>query len=296
MRCLIWGTGIIYSQNINIIKYYEMLGTIEVVGVTSNTTAFRGILGYSYICKKHIKDLLFDIVVVMANGTTFSEIRKEAIGLGIDEEKIISHKVFMLPNFDLKKYIEIKKNIPTIFANNCWGGLTYNKLGLEFTSPLINMFETDEDYLKLLRNPKKYMNSRLELKEERFEPVLRKYYPVCSCNDILLYFNHYDSFEEANACWEKRKKRINWDNLFVMMITESRDVAIQFSELDYKKKICFIPFKEDSQSLIYVDFYNNSEMSKHSFSEIVNGMASGAYSYYDIVELLYSCNLVKVSK
>ena len=294
MKCLIWGTGIIYSQNINNIKYYELLGSIQVVGVTSNTTAFGEILGYPYICKRNIKELIFDIVVIMGSGTTFSEIEKEARGLGIDKWKIVSYKVFQLTNLDLKKYMEIRKNPPTIFANNCWGGLTYNKLGLEFTSPLINMFESDEDYLKLLKNPAKYMNSLLKLQEERFEPVLQRYYPVCACDDILLYFNHYTSFEEANECWERRKKRINWDNLFIMMITECMDIAIQFSELPYRKKICFIPFDIKKTSLIYVDIYNNKE--KHPFSEIVNGMASGAYSYYDIVQLLYNGDIVRVSK
>ena len=181
-----------------------MLEIIQVVAVTSNANTFEEILGYPYISKKNIKDISFDIIIVMGNGIIFSEIEKEAIDLGIDKRKIISYKALQLPNLDIKKYLEIRRKPPTIFANNCWGGLIYNKLGLEFTSPFINMFESDEDYLKFLKNPRKYLNSLLELQEERYEPVLQRYYPVCACNDILLYFNHYSSFEEANECWERR--------------------------------------------------------------------------------------------
>ena len=43
------------------------------------------------------------------------------------------------------------------------------------------------------------------------------------------------------------------------MITECMDIAIQFSELPYRKKICFIPFDIKKTSLIYVDIYNNKE-------------------------------------
>lgn len=296
MRCLIWGTGIVYSQNFNCIKYQELSGNIQVIGVTSNTTVFKEILGYPYVYKENIKDLDFDIVIVMGDKLVFSEIKEEAMKLGISEKKIISYKVLLLSNLNMEKYVEIKKNPPTIFANNCWGGLTYNRLGLEFNSPLINMFESDEDYIKFLKNPFKYMNSPLKYEEERFEPVLQRYYPVCSCNDILLYFNHYTSFSEANECWERRKKRINWNNLFIMMLTENQNTAIQFSELPYERKICFVPFKTNLHSLVYVDFCDRKEMSEQPFSKIVNGMASGAYPYYDTIELLYSCNVIKVSK
>lgn len=296
MRCIIWGTGVIYSQNINCIKYHEILGNIQVIGVTSQMDMFTEILGYPYVCKENIPDVSFDLIIVMAEKTVFQEIKREAIELGISEEKIISYRILALPQIDLQKYIEIKRNPPTIFANNCWGGLTYHQLGLEFNSPLINMFETDEDYLKLLDEPHKYMNSKLIHVEDRFEPLLKRYYPVCSCDDILLYFNHYTSFKEANECWERRKKRINWDNLFVMMLTEDEDSAIRFSKLSYEKRICFVPFDLKVPSLAYIDFYNEKTMSGYTFSKLINGMASGANLFYNPIELLYGCNVVSMSK
>ena len=36
-------------------------------------------------------------------------------------------------------------------------------------------------------------------------------------DDIKLYFNHYKTNEEAEEKWEERKKRMNMDNLFILM-------------------------------------------------------------------------------
>lgn len=296
VKCLIWGTGVIYNKYFNVIKYHEMIKNIEIVGVTSNTSVFTNILGYSYVNIKSVKDTVFDVIVVMTDDNLFKEIKQEAINLGIKKDRIISYKALTLPKVNLKKYVEIVKNTPTIFANNCWGGIVYNKLGLEFRSPLINMFERDEDYIKFLENPQKYINTPLTLKEELYSQELNINFPVCQCDDILLYFNHYKSFEEADDCWVRRKRRINWDNLFIMMYTENKDIALKFSELPYKKKICFVPFQTDKKSLFYVDFRNKKEASKLPFWNIVNSMVYGAYGCYDVLELLYSGNIVRTAE
>ena len=98
-----------------------MLKEIEIVGVTSNTAIFDSIMGYHYFDKMSVTDLLFDVVIVMADDNLFQEIKKEVVELGIDKKKIISYKVLKIPNLDIKKYMEIVNNNVTIFANNCWG-------------------------------------------------------------------------------------------------------------------------------------------------------------------------------
>ena len=79
------------------------------------------------------------------------------------------------------------------------------------------MYESTEDYLKFLSDPKRYIAEDLELVEMGYNETLKINFPIAKCGDILLNFNHYESFETANECWERRKKRIDWDNLFVMM-------------------------------------------------------------------------------
>lgn len=149
------------------------------------------------------------------------------------------------------------------------------------------MFLSDDDYIKFLHNPKHYLKETLVLKGERYNNNLGINYPICSCDDIDLFFNHYENFDLACECWEKRKKRIKWDNLFVMMYTERRDIAEQFCNLPYPKKICFVPFESENESLCYVDLRQKEELQGLPFWKIVNGMASGIYPYYNVVDLIY---------
>lgn len=58
--------------------------------------------------------------------------------------------------------------------------------------------------------------------------------------DIEIRFNHYKTFEEAVEKWEERKRRINWDNLYVMAIDGdncSEESLQRFDALPYKHKV-----------------------------------------------------------
>lgn len=99
----------------------------------------------------------------------------------------------------------------SIICSNCIGGIIYHRLGLKFLSPTINLWMYQYDYLKLVLDLKKYMALNLEFIETDYN------YPVARLGDITLYFNHYKSNEEAESCWNRRKKRINYDNLFLIM-------------------------------------------------------------------------------
>lgn len=285
-RVLLWGMEKCFWENIYVIKYYEMLGKFHVLGVTSNMPVYKEAYGYKYIRKNDIKSLEFDAIVVMTEEQTYRQIINEAFSLGITSEKIFNYRVLKMQGFDIDKYIKIRRNTPSIFSNNCWGGLTYHSLDLEFASPLINMFENNADYLKLLGNLKKYMAEELKLISTKYEDDLDIYYPIVKCGDITLHFNHYNSFEQAKLCWERRKKRINWDNLLVMMYTEERDLANEFIKLPYKRKVCFVPFDSDKKELIYIEFKNRGNLAQEPFWKIVNEMASGVHPYYNVLDLI----------
>lgn len=53
--------------------------------------------------------------------------------------------------------------------------------------------------------------------ESRAE-TLKRGYPVGSLDDIRLYFMHYQNFELARNKWYERCKRIQWNNLFFIMV------------------------------------------------------------------------------
>lgn len=217
----------------------------------------------------------------------FCEIEEEIEEMNLGVE-VISCDALSIPNFSFEKYIEIKNNVPTIFANNCWAGLLYHRLRLPFNSPFINMFLNDDDYLRFLEEPQKYINSELVFKETAYDTTLNREYPKCQCGDIYLNFNHYNDFEHANEAWKKRCKRINWDNIFVMMYTNDKTAAERFAKLPYEKKVCFVPFDMDEKDIVPIMLEDDAY-----FFEIVNGIVTGKYFYFDILDMLMG-NYVKI--
>ena len=196
------------------------------------------------------------------------------------------------------KIRELRENTPTIFAPNCWGGITYHHLGLEFRSPLINMHMPHDEYLRFLSDPKYYMSQELTLREMYIDDTLPKPFPVAMLGDVSLWMNHYDDFEEAKAIWERRKARINWDNLFVMLFDEDRDLIGRFLSLTYEKKICFVPWQTDTPGCLPVPYREQEKLRRYPFWEIVNNLALGYFEDYDIlyddVELIHDCRYIKI--
>lgn len=282
-KCLLWGTGKVFSYSTQVIKYYEHCQEIEIVGVTSNEKLYRQILGWPFIPKHEISDYSIDIVIVMIenpNITVFEEIYSK----GFRYEDVIDIKVMKLPSFSFEKYLCIKKNTPTIFSPICWGGVTYHSLGLRFESPFINMFLLEEDYMHFLGDPKSYIVHEIRYKKTGWSEIMKKEYPVADCDGIEMHFNHFNSFEEAKSSWDKRKKRINWDNILAMMFTDKPDVAEKFLEMKYSKRILFTSFKIDNKDVVYLDLNNYRD--GIDLWTAVNDTAKGKYVNYDIFRMM----------
>lgn len=99
----------------------------------------------------------------------------------------------------------------TILAPTCIAGVIYHELGKEFLSPTINMWMYDKDFLRFVHNLDYYLSCEL-LFVSGIDPT-----PTAYLDDILLHFNHYHSDAEAREKWEVRKKRIQKDNLYIIM-------------------------------------------------------------------------------
>lgn len=288
-KCVIWGLGIDYEQYINAVKYQERLGNIEIVGVTSNLSIYEQVDGFKYIPKEALADMDFDLLIVGSTGN-FQAIRQDAILTGIDDRKIVNIKIFALPELDLNKYLAIKNSDLSIFASTCWGGVTYDRLGMAFLSPFINMRVFERDFLKMMSAPKHYLSCEPTLDRYLYEQTLKWDYPVCRIDDVELHFNHYSNLEHAITKWNIRKARINWDNIFVMMFTTEFDEASRFIDLPFTKKICFVPFETSEPSLLSVPYSKMNGMDKVPFWMIANGMSTGTYKSYDVLDLLLGDN------
>ena len=138
----------------------------------------------------------------------------------------------------------------TILASNCNGTIMYHDLDLPYLSPTINLWFKDLDFVKMMENLEWYMNGQIIEVTDKEED-----YPVGMLHDIKIYFRHYDSFDEAVSKWEERKKRIRWNNLFIVGSCWNGDYEViqRFEQLPYKNKVIFspIPYPE-FQSVYYV--------------------------------------------
>lgn len=135
------------------------------------------------------------------------------------------------------KRLRLKNRRPTIIASNCIGTFMYYDMKLRFNSPTINLSFDMNDYVRFLENLPWYLEQPVvPCKDDRFD------YPCGMVGDVEIRFNHYRSFEEAAAKWEERKKRIDWENLFIIGIDGDgcTDESIcRFDALPYPNKVIF---------------------------------------------------------
>lgn len=124
----------------------------------------------------------------------------------------------------------LKNDDFSIICSNCIGGIIYNRLGKQFLSPTINLWFHQDEFIKFLLDMKGYLEEELVFVDSKYD------YPVGQLRDIKIYFAHYKTEEDARNAWNRRKARINYDNLYVIMF--DRDGVTQEDLLKLKLVPC----------------------------------------------------------
>lgn len=134
----------------------------------------------------------------------------------------------------------------TIISNNCWAGRTYQYLDMPYLSPTVGLYFFAPDYIKFVSDLRRYLEMPLEF----IEPSESKYYevlkernqidkPIGLLDDVEIVFLHYKSQAEAKEKWERRNKRVNFDNIFIKMsrmdLCTEKEIQI-FDSLPFKNK------------------------------------------------------------
>lgn len=138
----------------------------------------------------------------------------------------------------------------TFISQNCIGGVLYHDLGLQFLSPTVNMFIPEPGFVKMVLNLRHYMEQ---------EPVMRwgETYPIGMLGDVEIHFMHYETCQEAQEAWNRRKTRINWEKIFVIGTDrDGFDSAAygQWKQVPYPK-ILFTAHPEFSEDAVYYPEY-----------------------------------------
>ena len=287
IKILLWGLGQEYNHSLNSLKYWEQQQSIEIIGVTDRIVPeMEKIDGWNIYAANDIYKLNMDYILVMSE-KYFHEIFQDILLLGIERNMILSVKILTIPYFDWNKYTKIQKSDLSIICNNCVGGILYNTLRLECLSPCKNLAIPDESFLKMIQNLEYYMNCKPKLARWQMDPHSKKKFPVMNLDGVEIWFNHDTVFDEALEKWNRRKKKINYKNILLIMYSESDETAEKFlSIVNYCKKIVFVPeqSKIENKNCIKLKMFPDQK----EFFEIVNSSASmGKNSYcYKILDML----------
>lgn len=139
-------------------------------------------------------------------------------------------------SYKKRKNRRLKNRDVSIISSNCSGAFIYYDLGMRYLSPTVNLSIEMNDFVKMVKNLRWYMEQELVELNEKSEC------PMGMLGDVKIYFIHYDSFKDAKTKWEERKKRINWDNIFIVGSEKDQctyDTIKNFEQLPYKNKVIF---------------------------------------------------------
>lgn len=152
-----------------------------------------------------------------------------------------------------QKKLLINKDL-TILSQNCIGGVFYHDMGLKFLSPTINLFFKEPDFIKFVNNLEYYINHDINIKwiEE---------YPIGTIDDINIYFMHYNNCKEAKEAWNRRKQRINYDNILILGTDRNgftKDIYLEWKKIKYNKILFTVNKEFVSNTSVYFPEYSEN--------------------------------------
>lgn len=191
---------------------------------------------------------------------------------------------------------KIKNKTVTIISNNCWGGFMYQSCKLPYSSPFIGLYLYAPDYIKLLRNLKYNLSQPIHFisrEQSKYVQYLKHDYiiGVLGETDIEIVFMHYKNQQEIIEKWNRRLKRVNYNNMIVKFsdTDECRsDLLIQeFDKLPYKNKVCFSA-KEfpNCDSVIYMPEFHDKGFVLYEWAY--------SYKYYNFIKEANKITAAKV--
>lgn len=293
-KVIVFGIDNDYNAEVNLLMYEISKGNIEVIGISSYDKKYMNFLdGFKVYTQSELFNLNYDYVIVFHSA--YQAVVNNLTKLGVERTKIINGKVFNTPYFDFILYTNLLESPLTIFSDDCWGGLVYHYLYLPINSPTVNLWFNKSDFLKFVSDYQFYLNC--ELKCERETDIFRCQIALGSLGEgdkkITMMLNHHACFADAAADWNKRKDRVNKNNIFVKMSNETGDpdLARRFEQIPLEKKAIFTPtsFPQCSSSIFmprYIQRCLNDAMK--------SGVSTFAAYVRSINEISKSIDLLKL--
>lgn len=290
-KVILMGDINFYNKYRRCIEKEVLKGNIQVEAiVTDQIDKIESQYEIPIVVLSELQEIECDYLIDMNPDGVGSEICKTILyRLNKTKRDVVPIHTLMQPCFDFDRWVKVKESNVSIIASHCWGGFLYNTLGLEFLSPFINLFIGADDFVTLLGDLRRYMELPLEYVGTSIDANTNKSYPIGKLGDVKINFNHYDTFEDACACWERRKKRINYNNILVEISTDDVQIIEKFLALPYENKICFtiLPYEHEN----VISLYGNPCMMRcnneaWSYANKSAGKNIVEYKEYDMLKLL----------
>jgi uncharacterized protein (DUF1919 family) len=148
------------------------------------------------------------------------------------------------------------------------GGRVYKELKVPYFTPTIGLYFFSSCYIKFVQNLEYYLNQPLNfILTSKYEKAnnlrINNPYPIGILNnDVEVHFLHYNTKSDALEKWNRRKDRINYNNLFFSFTDNescSFDEIQAFDNLDFNKVFFSSKNFESIQSLIWLKQFTASD-------------------------------------
>ena len=188
----------------------------------------------------------------------------------------------------LQRRKQLQNHDFSILCNRCIGGVITHAVGEQFRSPTVNLIIDDNAFLFFCEHVREYADCPIELPTEEELRILPKAsFPIGVLRgkedlpDIPIFFMHFKSFEQAKEKWELRYKRINYDNICIMMdckMHATKKLLDEFEKLPFERKVVFSHYEDPERwpSNFHYSFYTKE---KHGDGVLYRKIKRGLLEY-----------------
>lgn len=193
-------------------------------------------------------------------------------------ERIISNiKIKLNPYLGAFRKKKLNNLDFTIISNNCWGGVCYEYFHLPKKTPTAGLYFYPDDYIKFVSNLRHYLSIEIEMitsKESKYYKQMlergEENIPVGKIDDVEIVFLHYKDPVVAKDKWERRRKKVNWNNMilkFSYMNGCTDEHVREFEKIKGVKKFVLVPheFPEYPDCKLASYSVNNGQISNDTF-------------------------------
>lgn len=165
---------------------------------------------------------------------------------------------------------------------------------MRFNSPTINVNIPPRDFIKMCMSLEDYLKVVPKISIDNHDEIFRKLgggkvtFPVAYIRDVIIFFQHYDSFESACEKWEIRKKRINTNKIIILLVDNNCTINEYklFEQIQYKNKY-FITGNELFIGKPDVCFIDHMTHDKKNWFDVMKGhIAKKYYEQLPLSEML----------